>query len=507
MTTPKLINKTYQVGDQIGKGAFGRVYRGLNIRTGEVVAIKHMEKNLMGQLLDSFLKEVDLLPKLVHPNLVFFTDWYDSDTSLFFILEFVEGGSLREAVKNFGTFPESLMILYLTQILRGLQYLHDQGVAHRHLKGDNILLTKDGMCKLSNFGSCPYTAVQIKASPFWTAPEALEGATPTIKSDVWGIGCCVVELLTGNPPHWELGAALAYTKIQEDPHPPIPPNASPDLEDMLKQCFHRDPKKRITSTALLSHRCLTSIWGTAPTSTASDTRRKKAPTMRLSNLFGRSNTKHPRKGLTELIHHHDDRKSPSRIRSASVVTPPVLDLKKDEELKPKKEVIEEKIAEWYGSNYEEDKKKKKSATLRKVKVDNHQLARKGNEPAVSVGYRKTIDHIEGLLRTEQEAKQSLCQSRIQQKRDLEAMLKKLGSLRESVEADKNWAPKKTKEAVLADVQGMIQLLDSLFQTNENILTEHDLSSLDETPSSPSSLNNHQDGFSLTALVSPQPSRR
>lgn len=120
----------------------------------------------------------------------------------------------------------------MTQVLLGLQYLHDQGVIHRDIKGANILTTKDGKVKLADFGvststlAGPDKEAQVVGTPYWMAPEIIElsGATPA--SDIWSLGCTVIELLSGKPPYHHLQAMPALFAIVNDDHPPLPEGVS-----------------------------------------------------------------------------------------------------------------------------------------------------------------------------------------------------------------------------------------------------------------------------------------
>ena len=121
----------------------------------------------------------------------------------------------------------------MTQILQGLQYLHDQGVIHRDIKGANILTTKDGKVKLADFGVSTSTLAgadkeaQVVGTPYWMAPEIIQlsGATPA--SDIWSLGCTVIELLEGKPPYHKLAPMPALFAIVNDDHPPLPEGVSP----------------------------------------------------------------------------------------------------------------------------------------------------------------------------------------------------------------------------------------------------------------------------------------
>ncbi len=106
----------------------------------------------------------------------------------------MENGSLSNVIKKFGNFSEPLIALYISQILRGLQYLHEQGVLHRDIKGANILTTKDGQVKLADFGVAVKLAEHtgdesgekdVAGTPFWMAPEVIERCTPTPACDIW----------------------------------------------------------------------------------------------------------------------------------------------------------------------------------------------------------------------------------------------------------------------------------------------------------------------------------
>ena len=117
----------------------------------------------------------------------------------------------------------------MTQVLQGLQYLHDQGVIHRDIKGANILTTKDGTVKLADFGVSTSTLTngqdkeaQVVGTPYWMAPEIIQlsGASPA--SDIWSVGATVIELLQGRPPYHNLAAMPALFAIVNDDHPPLP---------------------------------------------------------------------------------------------------------------------------------------------------------------------------------------------------------------------------------------------------------------------------------------------
>ncbi|KAI1737503.1 hypothetical protein F4680DRAFT_427949 [Xylaria scruposa] len=252
--------KDYRLGECIGKGAFGAVYKAFNWGTGEAVAVKQIKLvNLPKSELRMIEAEIDLLKNLHHDNIVKYIGFVKSADCLNIILEYCENGSLHSICKAYGKFPENLVGVYMTQVLQGLQYLHDQGVIHRDIKGANILTTKDGKVKLADFGvststlAGPDKEAQVVGTPYWMAPEIIElsGATPA--SDIWSLGCTVIELLSGRPPYHHLQAMPALFAIVNDDHPPLPEGVSSAARDFLMQCFQKDPNLRVSARKLLKH--------------------------------------------------------------------------------------------------------------------------------------------------------------------------------------------------------------------------------------------------------------
>ncbi|KAH7094353.1 hypothetical protein FB567DRAFT_1751 [Paraphoma chrysanthemicola] len=261
--------KDYQLGDCLGKGAFGSVYRALNWGTGETVAIKQVRlENLGAADLKNMEMEIDLLKNLNHANIVKYNGFVRSSESLYIILEYCENGSLHSICKNFGKFPENLVALYMSQALHGLLYLHEQGVIHRDIKGANILTTKEGLVKLADFGVATKQSgldqSSVVGTPYWMAPEVIELSGATTSSDIWSLGCTVIELIEGKPPYHKLQPMQALFRIVNDEHPPIPGSASPLLREFLMECFQKNPTLRISAKRLLKHPWILSAKRTVP---------------------------------------------------------------------------------------------------------------------------------------------------------------------------------------------------------------------------------------------------
>eukprot|EP00250_Pteridium_aquilinum_P022298 c25342_g1_i2 orf=635-4657(+) len=258
----KTLNDKYLLGDEIGKGAYGRVYKGLDLENGDFVAIKQVSlENIFAEDLASIMQEIDLLKNLNHKNIVKYLDSFKTKSHLHIILEYVENGSLASIIKpnKFGAFPESLVAVYISQVLEGLVYLHEQGVIHRDIKGANILTTKEGLVKLADFGvatkltEADVNTDSVVGTPYWMAPEVIVMSGVSAASDIWSMGCTVIELLTCVPPYYDLQPMTALYRIVEEECPPIPEHVSPLLTDFLHQCFRKDAKLRPDAKTLLQH--------------------------------------------------------------------------------------------------------------------------------------------------------------------------------------------------------------------------------------------------------------
>ncbi|KAI0152834.1 hypothetical protein GGR57DRAFT_159814 [Xylariaceae sp. FL1272] len=219
-----------------------------------------------------FESEVELLKNLNHENIVKYIGFVKSPDCLHILLEYCENGSLHSICKSYGKFPENLVGVYMAQVLTGLDYLHDQGVLHGDIKGANILTTKDGQVKLADFGVSTLTDRnnvlagpkdkqksekekdrQVFGTPYWMAPEVIDMSQSTTASDIWSLGCTVIELLSGKPPYYHMQPLQALFAIVNDDHPPLPEGVSLVARDFLMQCFQKDSNLRIKAKKLLKH--------------------------------------------------------------------------------------------------------------------------------------------------------------------------------------------------------------------------------------------------------------
>ncbi|KAH3743237.1 Cytokinesis protein sepH [Pelomyxa schiedti] len=266
---------TFIIGEKIGKGNYASVFKAQNASTGEVVAAKRIEtKGIPKASLASFHNEIKLLSVLKHDNIVRILGSWECPPHVYIFLEYAQNGSLLKLLKELNHLPEHSIAVYVAQILKALAYLHEKGVIHRDIKAANVLLSNQGKVLLSDFGVAAledggkhYTVV---GSPFWMAPEVITESGHNTLSDIWSLGCTIVELLTGEPPYFKFNAMSAMFKIVQSPMPI--PNASQPLQNFLMCCFQKTPTDRPPAAILLEHPWLQDVVGngaTPPQPTAS----------------------------------------------------------------------------------------------------------------------------------------------------------------------------------------------------------------------------------------------
>jgi len=269
----------YEIHHVLGRGGFSTVYEAENINDGKLVAVKSQILKLLSKdHLEAIEAEVKLMERLKHPNIVGYVEAFRHHTSHTFniVLENCDQGSVLSLMKKAdGRLPEPLVQKVIRDTLQALVYLHSLRVAHRDIKGANILLSLDGQVKLADFGvAAEVTATRPRAAsgvikdtltlrgdsespvgtPYWMAPEIIEmNPRQNCACDIWSIGCTIIELLTGKPPYFDMKQMPAMFRIVQDPHPPFPPDLTHSCKDFLLECFQKDMDRRCSAAKLLTH--------------------------------------------------------------------------------------------------------------------------------------------------------------------------------------------------------------------------------------------------------------
>lgn len=197
---------SYHVLELVGEGSFGRVHKGRKRFTGQVVALKFMPKvNRSEGELQSLRKEIEILRGLQHPNIVQLYDSFETETEVVVVTEYAEG-QLFQILEDDGHLPESQVRKIACQLVSALYYLHFHRILHRDMKPHNVLLGKNGVVKLCDFGFARTMSVStlvltsIKGTPLYMSPEQVEEKPYDHTADLWSLGCILYELHTGAPP-------------------------------------------------------------------------------------------------------------------------------------------------------------------------------------------------------------------------------------------------------------------------------------------------------------------
>lgn len=280
----RAVTLSWVKGKLIGKGSYGKVYLALNTTTGDMMAVKQVEQAptedgavdpRQRDMVAALQGEITLLKDLYHTNIVAYLGCETSPEYVSIFLEYVPGGTIASIYRapNQGRFEEQLVKFFTAQILKGLAYLHDKNIWHRDLKGDNILVDANGVCKISDFGISRQTqdaydsyanGTSMKGSVFWMAPEIIQPQgkrSYSGKVDIWSLGCVVLEMLTGARP---------WSEVQEQMHvilmlfqgrtPGVPRDvhfSHQAYKFMFESCLVSNPNDRPTAIGLLQHEFLT----------------------------------------------------------------------------------------------------------------------------------------------------------------------------------------------------------------------------------------------------------
>ena len=251
----------YDIVSKIAEGGMGTVYKARNRLTGEIVAVKVIAPATARNpvLLQRFEREFQAARVLDHPNVVKAIEYCGSGPHPFLVMEFVDGESLGQMVERRGPLPEQEAIDYIAQVCEGLQRAHKQGLVHRDVKPDNILITRDGVAKLTDLGLVKDTDDDLNltktgrglGTPHYMAPEQFKNAKNVdVRGDVYSLGATLYALVTGQVPFENTSPLDCWMKkIRNDF--PSPKSLNPALSDRVDWAIRRamsaDPDRRPVS--------------------------------------------------------------------------------------------------------------------------------------------------------------------------------------------------------------------------------------------------------------------
>ncbi|XP_071707745.1 CBL-interacting serine/threonine-protein kinase 12-like [Rutidosis leptorrhynchoides] len=253
----------YEIGKLLGHGSFSKVYLARNVKSNEFVAIKVIDKEqiLKGGLISHIKREISILRRVRHPNIVQLFEVMATKAKIFFVMEYVKGGELFNKVAK-GRLKEEIARNYFQQLISAVGFCHARGVFHRDLKPENILLDEDGNLKVSDFGLSAISD-QIRGdglfhtfcgTPAYVAPEVLgRKGYEAAKVDVWSCGVILFVLMAGYLPFNDQNVMVMYKKIYKGEFR-CPRWFSPELTRLLKRLLHTNPETRMTIPEIMENR-------------------------------------------------------------------------------------------------------------------------------------------------------------------------------------------------------------------------------------------------------------
>ncbi len=263
----------YEIIDSIGVGTVGTIFRVKHRASQDVYALKLLSPAVStdAQIVARFKREMLILSKLNHPNIVAYYGGGDHDDQLFYVMELIEGGTLKQILKASGPLSWEETAECGRQIASALQHAHNHGIIHRDLKPGNVFLTEQGRLKLGDFGvardlrDTHLTDVGLTVGTYaYMAPELIRGKRETTgQVDLYALGCLLYEMLTGRTPY--VGDNFAQIFEQHLNSTPIPLSelgveCPPAMQQLIAQLLAKSPEDRPfnarTVQGILGEMCL-----------------------------------------------------------------------------------------------------------------------------------------------------------------------------------------------------------------------------------------------------------
>ncbi|NXE01736.1 STK36 kinase, partial [Chaetorhynchus papuensis] len=250
--------ENYHILEMIGEGSFGRVYKGRRKHSAQVVALKFIPKvGRSEKELKNLQREIEIVRDLHHPNIIQMLDSFETAKEVVVVTDYAEG-ELFQILEDDGSLPEDQVQTIAAQLISALYYLHSHRILHRDMKPQNILLGKDGVVKLCDFGFARAMSIHtmvltsIKGTPLYMSPELVEERPYDHTADLWSVGCILYELFVGTPPFYTNSIFQLVSLIIKDPVK-WPMTISPVFKSFLQGLLMKDPHQRLSWPELLSH--------------------------------------------------------------------------------------------------------------------------------------------------------------------------------------------------------------------------------------------------------------
>src|SRR4051794_33185309 len=253
----ELVDGRYRVESRLGSGGMADVYCAHDQQLGRKIALKVLHRRFAAdeEFVERFRREASAAAGLQHPNVVQVFDRGSWDGTYYIAMEFLEGRSLKQIIREEGPLEPARAVDIAIQILRAARFAHKRGIIHRDLKPHNVIVDPEGRVKVTDFGIARAGASDmtetgaIMGTAAYLSPEQAQGHAVSASSDIYSIGILLYELLTGRVPFdAESAVTIALKQVSETPTPPreLNPEVSPELEDVVLRALQKDPAARFT---------------------------------------------------------------------------------------------------------------------------------------------------------------------------------------------------------------------------------------------------------------------
>ncbi|QCD76868.1 Calcium/calmodulin-dependent/calcium-dependent protein kinase [Vigna unguiculata] len=264
MEKKKIVMQKYEIGRFLGQGNFAKVYHARNLKTGQSVAVKVINKEMMMMkegMKDQIKREISVMRLVRHPNIVQLHEVMATKTKIYFAMELVKGGELFHKVSR-GRLKEDVARKYFQQLIDAVDYCHSLGVCHRDLKPENLLLDENGDLKITDFGLSALVESRKKdgllhtmcGTPAYVAPEVIKNkGYDGARADIWSCGVILYVLLAGFVPFNDKNLMEMYKKIiRADCQ--FPKWFSTDVKRLIYRILDPNPTRRINVAKIVQSR-------------------------------------------------------------------------------------------------------------------------------------------------------------------------------------------------------------------------------------------------------------
>ena len=434
----------YQIKQTLGEGTFGKVKLGIYIPTNEKVAIKVIEKDRMTDKDDiiRLKREFDMLSKFNHPNVILVTEIFESVDSYYSVMEYCEKGELFNYIVEKKRLSENESSFFYYQIIQGLEYIHSLGIVHRDLKPENLLLSKEHLLKIIDFGLSNYFKKGQKellstpcGSPCYASPEMVAGKKyDGMKIDVWSTGIILFAMLCGYLPFEDKNNDKLFDKILECKIE-FPDFLSEDPKDLINKILVVDPDKRITIEEIKKHRYylkgekfFNEIFTIKQINTDEENNLEKNEENNDENKFGDTDNKKK----SDIINYSTQNKKKEESIEMVNYNDNENEVKEEKNLKNEKEKEKEKVNE--SNNIIEKNKKLKTEKAEKISHNEKNAKNKDKE----------------IIRKNKEIQNKEKDKEIKNKENINININ-INNNAENMKIIENPTPKKNKEATIINL--------------------------------------------------------